>query len=162
MSKRPLIHYVFRHAIGMVQMNKEDNLGAIERVFVETDPRQARKAALSFYTMYCDVLHQTEEFNKRMELEEYVRSLHGHPTADVVASRAWKAGCDNSEIGCGCIEEDTTKTDPLVVMIVDGELTDTGQEVEVLIKGEMQQDLRTNEAARITKIEKEFYEKAGL
>lgn len=146
----------------MVQMQEGDDLGAIERVFVEADPKLARKAALSFYSMYGEVLQQTEEFNKRIELEEYVRSLHGHPTSDVLASRAWPAECSDSEVGCvDTDEEDSMKTESMVVMVVDGALTDSGKEEEFLIKGASWTIEEEAEAGGITKIEHDFYAKAG-
>lgn len=161
MITKPLIHYVFRHSIGMVQMQEGEDLGAIERVFVEADPRFARKAALNFYAMYCEVLQQTEEFNKKMELEEYVRSLHGHPTLAALSSRAWNTECSDSEIGCMDIEVDSTRTDPMVVMVVDGTLTDTGNEEELLIKGGSYLNDEGGDGG-MTKIEHEFYAKAGI
>lgn len=161
MTAKPLIHYVFRHAIDMVQMQEGENLGAIERVFIEADPKHARKTALSFYTMYCSVLQETDDFNKRMELEEYVRSLHGHPTTDARASRFWNENQFNSEIGCGgSKEEDSTKTEPMAVMVVDASLSDTGSVEEFLIKGGWTTE-KVMESGGITNIEEQFYTKVS-
>lgn len=159
-TMKPLIHYLFRHTIDMKQGEHKEEAGVVEREFIHKDPRLARDAALNYYEMYLDVLHQTDVFNAKMEHEHFVKSLHGHRSPADVAATMWGEADLDSEVKYDCKDEPTAKKFPILLLIMDESLADENGSTELLFKDNSEEPADVSRRFKNLEKEKELYAKA--